>query len=126
MNRCTTTTSLTFIRAVSAILTLCFVTLSCPLLAQENPVQNIRTFPLNAMRGALVVVQPPNVVMNGVADRLSPGARIRGTNNMLVMSSTLIGQPMLVNYVRDQGGLLQEIWILTSAEAALQLPSQLH
>ena len=88
--------------------------------------QNIRTFPLNAMRGALVVVQPPNVVMNGVADRLSPGARIRGTNNMLVMSSTLIGQPMLVNYVRDQGGLLQEIWILTSAEAALQLPSQLH
>lgn len=72
-----------------------------------------------------MVVQPPDVMMNGAADRLSPGARIRGTNNMLVMSGALIGQKVLVNYVREPSGLLQEIWILTSTEAALQLPSKL-
>jgi hypothetical protein len=92
--------------------------------AQQNPMQNIRPFPPAAQRGVMVITQPPVVVLNDKADRLSPGARIHGTNNMLVMSGSIIGQKLLVNFVREPGGLLQEVWILTDAEAALKLPTQ--
>ncbi len=92
--------------------------------AQQNPMQNIRPFPRAAQRGVMVITQPPVVVLDDKVDRLSPGARIHGTNNMLVMSASIIGQKLTVNFVREPGGLLQEVWILTDAEAALKLPTQ--
>ncbi len=76
-----------------------------------------RPFPPTALRGILTVTQPPEVLMNGKPDRLSPGARIRGANNMLVMSGALSGQAMLVNYTREPNGSIHEVWILTDAEA---------
>jgi hypothetical protein len=41
---------------------------------------------------------------------------------MLVMSGTLIGQELLVNYTRESAGMVHEVWILTPAEAALKRP----
>jgi hypothetical protein len=58
-----------------------------------------------------------------VADRLSPGSRIRATSNLLVMSASLVGQELTVNYVRDAAGLLHEVWILTPEEAAAKRPT---
>ena len=75
-----------------------------------------RPIPPNAQRGTLVVTQPPNVLLNGRAERLSPGARIRGTNNLLVLSGTLVGQALVVRYVRETHGEIHEVWILTEAE----------
>ena len=83
-----------------------------------------RPFPPSAMRGILTVTQPPEVLMNGKPDRLSPGARIRGANNMLVMSGALSGQAMLVNYTREPNGSIHEVWILTDAEARQPAPGQ--
>lgn len=83
-----------------------------------------RPFPPNAMRGILTVTQPPEVLMNGKPDRLSPGARIRGTNNMLVMSGALMGQAMLVNYTRESNGYIHDVWVLTDAEASQPAPNQ--
>jgi hypothetical protein len=77
-----------------------------------------RNFPPNALRGALVVVDPPQVMINGLAAQLAPGARIHGANNMLLMSGTLAGQKLLVHYTLDAQGALHEVWVLTSAEAA--------
>ena len=77
----------------------------------------VREFPKNALRGELLVVQPPQVTVNGQPRTLSPGARIRGTNNLLVMSAGLVGQPVLVNYQLDPQGQLREVWILTAEEA---------
>ena len=85
---------------------------------------NVRPFPPNAERGAMVVTYPPIIQLNGKPDRLSPGARIRGMNNLLQMSGSLIGQNLLVNFVRNPLGEVHEVWILTEAEAALKLPSQ--
>lgn len=79
---------------------------------------NTRQFPTNALRGKLVVQQPPEVLLDGKTDRLSPGSRIRGTDNMMVLSGTLVGQSLVVNYVRENTGLIHEVWILTTAEAA--------
>ena len=70
-----------------------------------------------AKRGTLVVTTPPSVLINGSPERLSPGARIKGLNNMLVMSGALVGNSVLVNYRRDSLGLIQEVWILTAEEA---------
>jgi len=101
-------------RCVVALLTW-FVLLAA---AQAQTVQ--RNFPANALRGEVAFGQPPDVVLNGHPARLSPGARIRGSNNMLVMSGALAGGSAVVNYVLDSLGLVHEIWILTDAERARQ------
>lgn len=81
-----------------------------------------REFPAAALRGVLQVTQPPVVVLDGKADRLSPGARIRGPANELVLSASIAGAPLVVNYVREPNGMLHEVWLLTPAEAALKRP----
>ena len=86
---------------------------SLPAQAQTEP----RKFPTAALRGVLLVTQPPNVTLNGISTQLSPGARIRAPNNLLVLSGTLLGQSLLVNYVRDAHGQIHEVWILTDVEA---------
>ena len=78
----------------------------------------VREFPASAHRGMLVVTAPPEVLVNGKAARLSPGARIKGVNNLLVLSSTLAGSSVLVNYRKDAQGLIHEAWILSPEEAA--------
>ena len=85
---------------------------------------NVRPFPANAQRGTLVVMAPPAIQLNGQADRLSPGARIRGLNNMVLMSGSIIGQTLLVNFVRNPTGEVHDVWVLTEAEASLKLPTQ--
>ncbi|APW44059.1 hypothetical protein [Rhodoferax saidenbachensis] len=94
--------------------------LALPAFAQDAPV---RPFPPKAERGAMVITNPPDLVLNGKTARLSPGARIRGANNMLVMSGALVGQNLLVNYVLEPNGLVHEVWILTEAEAKLVRPT---
>jgi len=82
----------------------------------------VRPFPAKALRGLLQVTTPPLVLLNGQPARLSPGARIKNTSNLIVMSATLVGQQLLVNYVADAQGMLHEVWILTPAEAQQKRP----
>lgn len=81
-----------------------------------------RNFPDKALRGTMVVVQPPNITINGQPARLSPGARIRNTNNALALSASLVNQALTVNYLRDGQGLVHEVWILNASEAAQKRP----
>ena len=69
------------------------------------------------MRGTLEVVQGAEVIMDGQAARMSPGARIRGPNNMLVMSGAMAGQRYVVNFTRDTFGNIHQVWVLTELEA---------
>ena len=80
-----------------------------------------RHFNANALRGDILFGQPPEIHLNENHVRTAPGIRIRNAQNMLVMSQTLIGQKFLVNYaLEDTTGLVKDIWILNSAEAAQQ------
>jgi hypothetical protein len=81
-----------------------------------------RNFPADALRGELVVVRPPEATIDGRAARLAPGARIRGTNNMVMLPGTIIGARMLVHYTVDSYGLLKDIWVLRDDEAAKPWP----
>ncbi|MFM9922262.1 hypothetical protein VLK31_04670 [Variovorax sp. H27-G14] len=76
-----------------------------------------RNFPIGTLRGKFMVVDAPDVELDGKVDRLGAGARIRSPQNMLVMPGAIIGQKYLVNYTRDAAGLLREVWILTPDEA---------
>jgi hypothetical protein len=80
----------------------------------------VRNFPDAALRGTLTVVAPPTIELDGKADRLSPGARIRNPNNMLVLPGNLVGQTVLVNYTREPGGMVHEVWLLTPDEAKVK------
>ena len=77
-----------------------------------------RMFPPTALRGELQVVQPPAVLVNGREARLAPGARIRGQNNLIQLSGTLVGQRLVVHYTRDPSGLIKDVWVLTADERA--------
>ncbi len=97
------------LRCATALTLACLVAL--PAAAQ-------RTFQSNALRGELVVTQPPQALLNGKPVRLSPGARIRNPQNMLQLSGTLLGQELAVHYTLDPAGELRDVWILTEAELA--------
>jgi len=75
-----------------------------------------RNFPASALRGELTILQPPEAVLNGRPARLAPGVRIRGQNNMLVLTAAAAGQKLIVHYTVDPLGLVKDVWILTLAE----------
>jgi hypothetical protein len=85
--------------------------------------QEARPFPPTALRGELVVQQPPIVSVNGEEARLAPGARIRGRDNLLVMSASVVGVPLLVHYTIDDSGLVKDVWVLRDDEAAKSWPT---
>jgi hypothetical protein len=77
-----------------------------------------RNFPADALRGELLVTEAPDAQLNGQPARLSPGVRIRGQNNMLVVSGAASGQTLPVHYTLDTLGLVREVWILRADELA--------
>ncbi len=117
MNRCTHRSPLrTTGWRIALIATLMGLTVSAS--AQHS----VRPFPANALRGTLQVTNPPEVLLDGRAARMSPGARIRAENNLLVMSGALVGKNLVVNYVRDSQGMLHDVWLLNATEAQQRMP----
>lgn len=95
--------------------------LSEPLPVNEQPVQTgvpgLRKFPANALRGKMRVVQAPEILIDGKPERLSPGSRIRDTQQRLVMSASITNLEFVVNFSRNSLGEVQEVWILNELEA---------
>ena len=116
MSRCVPLCALSRRSALIALAGATFALTVPPPAAAQNLVQ--RQFPAQALRGTLKVVDAPEALLNGQSARLAPGARIRGTNNLLVMSAAITGQTLVVNYTRDTDGLLKDVWILRADEIA--------
>jgi hypothetical protein len=108
------------LRAFCALSTVAALTWSAPGVAQVAGQQEFvgRQFPAKALRGILLVTTPPQVLLDGRPDRLSPGARIRDADNSFVMSANVVGQRLVVNFTRDASNLIHEVWLLTPEEAA--------
>lgn len=88
----------------------------------QVPMQLARSFPPTALKGELVLTQPPAATLNGKEARLAPGARLRGQNNLLLMWNTAVGQKLPVIYTRDSYGLLMDIWVLRPDEVKAHWP----
>jgi hypothetical protein len=80
--------------------------------------QVVRNFPRNALRGEISFTNPPEILLNGDASRLSPGSRLHGQDNMLLVSGAATGQKVVVNYTVDQLGQPLEVWVLRASEIA--------
>lgn len=97
--------------------------LALALLSSSVPAQVPRMFPPHALRGELVATAPPDVMLEGRAARLAPGARVRNEDNRFEVMGTLAGRRLLVHYTIDAGGQLLDIWILTPSERARFWPA---
>ncbi len=97
-----------------------FAGLLAAILISPVAAQVQRNFPATALRGNLLIGEPPEVTLNGKPARLAPGARIRGQDNMVQMSGALSGSKLLVHYTVDTYGLVKDVWILRPEEAAVR------
>ncbi|HZY19811.1 MAG TPA: hypothetical protein VFE82_15155 [Ramlibacter sp.] len=76
----------------------------------------VRDAPVNVQPALMAVATPPDITLDGKAERLSPGARIRDLNNMVQLSGSLSGRTVPVVYRRDGAGLVHDVWMLTPQE----------
>lgn len=122
MPRCVSSAKAAAFASLLAVFALAAPTSS---LAQSADPAYGRAIPLPAqsLRGEIVFGQPPEVLLNGKAARLAPGARIRDLDNRLVLSGNLAGQKLKANYTADTYGLLMNVWLLGPAEVAQIWPS---
>jgi hypothetical protein len=89
--------------------------------ALAQPAAN-RVFPMTALRGDIQFGEMPEILVNGRPARLSPGARIRDTGNLVVTPAPLIGRRAVVNYTVDDLGNVRDVWLLTAEEASRRWP----
>ena len=81
--------------------------------------QTHRYFPAAALRGEFVVTQYPDVLINGRAARLAPGAVVFGDTGLTIQAASLTGQKAIVHYVmEDASGLVMTVWVLNPVELA--------
>jgi hypothetical protein len=81
-----------------------------------------RHFPANALRGTLVLESTSAALLNGKSIGLAPGLRIRGPDNLLMLSASLVGRKFTGHYSVDFLGQIQDLWILRDDEIARYWP----
>ena len=105
------------IQAINTPATVVIASFSSILFSTSASAQVVRSFPDTAPRGKIAFKSPPQIELDGKADRLSPGARIRDERGMLAMSGTLQGKEFVVNFKREAStGMVHEVWILSAEE----------
>ena len=107
-----------FIRLVCAAL--------CVLIAESAlaQAQRIVAIPAAAKRSTFTFSGGPDVLVDGRAARLSPGARIFDRNNYLQMHGAISGTFRVKYLLEATTGLVQSVWILTDEEIATPDPVQ--
>lgn len=76
----------------------------------------VRNIPDAAKRGEMRHLQGMLVEINGVQQRLAPGAQIRDTSNRILVP-TALPAGSLVKYVVNTDGDIRHVWVLTADEA---------
>ena len=105
-----------FVNLLYAIIFIAVHAINTPATAQLT-----RIFPDSAFRGNITFKSPPQIELDGKADRLSPGARIRDEQGMLAMTGALEGKSFTVNVRREPStGMVHEVWILSAEEAKVK------
>ena len=95
------------------------LTVSTVLCAPAAQAQTHRFFPAAALRGEFVVTQYPDVLINGRAAKLAPGAVVFGDTGLTMPAASLTGQKAIVHYVLEETtGLVMTVWVLNPVELA--------
>jgi len=76
-----------------------------------------RPFAPHYKRGSMTPALHPQIIVDGVTRRLSPGARIWNQENLIQTPATIQGNELPINYTENDQGDIDRIWILTPDEA---------
>lgn len=119
MNRCEASRFVAFFRAGTVALAALVAPLSALVLPAAASAQEVvtRNFPRNALRGEVVLLNESEAALNGKPARLAPGLKLRGPNNLLMMTGAALGQKFLAHYTVDTYGLINNLWVLRPDEA---------
>jgi hypothetical protein len=90
------------------------------LVAATGAQAQMRTLPEDTERGVIRHVQGGDILIDGRAMRLAPGATIRGRENLIIVPSALPGDGALAEYLLDGDGSVSRVWLLTPEEASRQ------
>ncbi len=113
------------IEAINAPAIVVFFAISGVFFSNSSVAQTVRSFPETALRGKIAFKAPSQIELDGKADRLSPGARIRDEQGMLAMTGALEGKAFVVNFRREAAtGLVHEVWLLSAEEAKVKLAGE--
>jgi hypothetical protein len=86
-------------------------------LASTAAYAQLRTIPDEAKRGEMRHLEDMTVEIDGVLQRLAPGAQIRDAANRVIVP-TAVPPRAPVKYLYNGEGLVRQVWILTPEEAA--------
>lgn len=106
-----------FRRTLIGLLATALVLPALPALAAGRP------FPVGAQRGTMTPGPFPQIIINGKIRRMAPGCRIFGQNNLIILSNSIQGSNLLVNFLEDGQGNILTVWILTAVEASQPAPA---
>ena len=84
--------------------------------------QRMVPIPPKAQRADIIFNRSPDLLINGKAARLAPGARIFDRQNLIVMYGALQGAIKAKFVLEDSTGLVMSVWILTEDEIAAPDP----
>ena len=76
----------------------------------------VRAIPGDAKRGEIRHVENMLVQIDGMPQRLAPGAQIRDAANRVVVPTALPAGAQ-VKYLMNEEGMVRQVWILTPEEA---------
>ena len=108
-------------QAINTLASSVFMSASGLFLATAAVAQTVRSFPESALRGKIAFKEHGQIELNGKADKLSPGARIRDERGMLAMTGALAGKEFVVNFKREPStGMVHEVWLLSAEEAKVK------
>jgi hypothetical protein len=77
----------------------------------------LRTIPKDAKVGEIRYLQDMFVAIDGVQQRLAPGAQIRDESNRIIVPSALPAKAP-VRYRLNAEGTVRQVWLLSPEEAA--------
>lgn len=118
MHRCAVRAASTGASRRLVLSSLAAATLLAALPAQSQAL--MRRFPRNALRGEITFGAFPEILLNGRAASLAPGARVKDMGNAMPMPGALVGNKYVVNFTVNGMGLVQDVWILRPDEIRMQ------
>lgn len=89
-----------------------------------NAMQLERTFPPEVKRGKMSTTELAELVIDGKLRATSPALRIFSEENLTLTLASVDVRNIVINYVENEFGEIQKIWVLTADEARQPLPKK--
>ena len=89
-----------------------------------NALAEAREFPAQVKRGKLTITAMADLVIDGKLRLTTPSTRIYSEEGMRITTSELNGGKVAVNYILNEFGEIEKIWLLTAEEAKQALPKK--